>query len=52
MTVTKFLDTKLDKDTDDILLLDKNGNQVMNINYDILNVHDIKYQKIAIVIVE
>lgn len=47
MTVTEFLDSKLEKDTHDIVLLDLNGNILKVSDFDNLHIQEISYRKIA-----
>lgn len=49
MTVTKFLDTKLDKDTDDIIFVDHNDRVINLTDYDGTSIKSIKYNKVAII---
>lgn len=47
MTVTEFLDSKLDKDTDDIIFIDLNGNTINITDYNQCKVHSHKYIKVV-----
>ena len=47
MTVTEYINSKLEKKTDDIIFVDKYGNRIKNFNYEKSQICSISYKKVA-----